>query len=429
MKEWFAGCGFSPADILLPRKCDMTKWSVVACDQYTSQPEYWREVENFVGDAPSTLRLMLPEAYLGSSGETERIGDIRRAMADYLARGVFRKLGDSLVFVERTLPGGRVRRGLVGALDLKDYDFRLGAGTLVRATEGTVLARIPPRMKVRQGAPLEMPHVMVLLDDPEDAVIGSAARLAENRPLYDFDLMQGSGHLRGRRVSGETLLPVARALRRLVSEEEFERRYHMPGRPVLGYAVGDGNHSLATARRCYEKVRERLSPAEALRHPARYALVELVNLHDPALRFRPIHRLLTGVAAQAVVCEFLRTVPGARLGEGPGHRLEYVWAGGAGVLTCERPEVPLTVALLQKFIDRYLPRAGAGAGVDYIHGEEAARRLGSQPGALAFLLPPMDKAGLFPEVIRNGALPRKTFSMGEAAEKRFYLECRRIERA
>lgn len=426
MDERFEGCGFSPADILLPQGCDMAKWSVVACDQYTSQPEYWRQAEDIVGDAPSTLRLMLPEVFLGTPEEAPRTAAIRRTMEEYLRRGIFRTLAGSLVYVERGLSGGRVRRGLVGALDLEEYDYRPGSGTLTRATEGTVLSRIPPRVKVRRDAPLELPHVMVLLDDPADTVIGPLARQADSLPLcYDFELMQGGGHIRGRQVSGEALAPVAGALRRLVSPEEFEKKYGMPGRPALGYAVGDGNHSLATARRCYEMIKERLPRAQALRHPARFALVELVNLHDPSLQFAPIHRLLTGVDAGRVIGAFLRTVPGARRGEGPGHRLTYVWAGGTGLLTCPRPDVPLTVALLQDFIDGYLP-AAPGASVDYIHGDDVARRLGAQPGSLAFLLPPMDKNGLFPSVIRDGALPRKTFSMGEAAEKRFYLECRRI---
>ncbi len=427
MDTRFARCGFFPADILLPQGCDMARWSVVACDQYTSQPEYWRQAEDFVGDAPSTLRLMLPEAYLGTPQETGRTEKIRRAMAEYLGRGLFAELLDSMVYVERTLSGGRVRHGLVGALDLEQYDYRPGAGTLIRATEGTVLSRIPPRVRVRQGAPLELPHVMVLIDDPADTVIGPLTRGAgELPPLYDFDLMQGGGHIRGRQVSGDALAPVAAALETLVSPETFAARYGLSGRPVLGYAVGDGNHSLATARRCYEMVKEHLPREEALRHPARYALVELINLHDPALRFEPIHRLLTGVDPEAAAADFLRAVPGARAGEGPGHRVEYVWAGGTGVITFPS-SAPLTVAPVQEWVDRFISQAGPEAAVDYIHGDDTARRLGSRPRSLALLLPPMDKNGLFPSVIRDGALPRKTFSMGEADEKRFYLECRRID--
>ena len=425
MDSIFRGCGFYPADILVPRGCDMTKWSVVACDQYTSQPEYWSEVEKEVGDAPSALKLMLPEIHLGSADEKQRIAAIRRHMQNYLDGGVFRQMEDSLVYVERTLSDGRTRRGLVGAVDLEDYDYHAGASSLIRATEGTVLERIPPRVRVREGAPLEMPHVMVLIDDPGRTVIERAARDREEfEPLYDFDLMQGGGHIAGWRVCGEFLAPVAQALRVLTSPEEFARKYGAAGKPVMAYAMGDGNHSLATAKRCYERLKAKLPPRQAARHPARYALVELVNLHDDSLDFEPIHRVAFDIDPEKLLRAFFDFYPQAKGGEGPGHRMEYVHAGGGGVLSCACPETALAVGCLQNFLDDYIARNGGR--VDYIHGDDVARELGRRPGSIAFLLPAMGKGELFPSVIADGVLPRKTFSMGNAQDKRFYLECRRI---
>ena len=416
----FDALGFGPGEILIPQPdADWPRWSVVACDQYTSQPDYWARVEARVGPVPSALRLILPESHLAEPDAAERVEAIHAAMEDYLSRGVLRDLGPSLIYVERTLAAGKTRRGLVGQIDLERYDFRPGADSLIRATEGTVLERIPPRVKVRQGAALELPHVMLLVDDPERGVIEPlAAQTGEMEPLYDFELMEAGGRLRGWRLSESQVAQVGRALSALARPEAFQARYHAPGKPTLLFAVGDGNHSLATAKTCYE--RDRANPR------ARYALVELVNLHDPALEFEPIHRVLFGVEPREVLEDLTAAFPGAYEGRGEGHVLEYVSAQGQGAVTVPQPASQLAVGTLQGFLDGWLA-AHPGARIDYIHGADVTRALAREPGNLGFLLPAMGKGELFPTVIFDGVLPRKTFSMGEAREKRFYLEARRIK--
>ncbi len=419
MDSRFQSLGFGPAEILLPRDCDLSRWSVVACDQYTAQPEYWDAVGRRVGDAPSALRLILPECELEKPDVDARVEAIHRTMDDYLAQGRFRALGESMVYVERTQANGKVRRGLVGAADLEGYDFRPGAGSLIRATEGTVLERIPPRVKVRQGAALELPHVMLLVDDPQKSVIAPlAAQTGEMELLYDFDLMEQGGHLRGWRLTQDQLAAVADALTALADERTFQQRYHADQKPVLLFAVGDGNHSLATAKACHEQ-----DPANTA---ARYALAELVDLHDEALEFEPIHRVLFGVEPEETLSALKAACPGAYDGVGEGHVLRYVHAGGEGTVTVPKPASQLAVGTLQRFLDDYLA-AHPAARVDYIHGEDVTRSLACQPGNLGFLLPAMGKEELFPTVIFDGVLPRKTFSMGEAHDKRFYLEARRIK--
>lgn len=410
--------GFGPGDILLPQNCPLETWSVVACDQYTSQPEYWQRVDARVGDAPSSLRLILPESQLGQKDVEERIDAVHTAMDAYLARGQFRDLGECMLYVERTLQNGKVRRGLVGKADLERYDFRPGSDSLIRATEGTVLERIPPRMKVRQGAALELPHVMLLVDDPKGTVIRTLRnQIDQMEPVYDFDLMEEGGHLRGWKLGKEQLDQVAAALTALADPTAFRERYHAPNQSVLLFAVGDGNHSLATAKACYEQ--NRSDPL------ARYALAELVDLHDEALEFEPIHRVLFHVEPQAVLDALKKACPGAYEGRGEGHGIGYVYAGGEGIVTVPRPQCQLAVGTLQHFLDGYL-EAHPETRVDYIHGGDVVRTLAAQPGTLGFLLPGMDKGELFPTVIFDGVLPRKTFSMGEARDKRFYLEARRI---
>ena len=414
----FDALGFGPGEILLPRNCPLETWSVVACDQYTSQPEYWKRVDDRVGDAPSTLRLILPESQLGREDVAERITAVHAAMDDYLARDQFRDLGECMIYVERTLQNGKVRRGLVGQADLERYDFRPGSDSLIRATEGTVLERIPPRVKVRQGAALELPHVMLLVDDPRGTVIRALSGQTDRMELlYDFDLMEEGGHLRGWRLGQAQLDQVAAALTALADPSVFQKRYHAPDRSVLLFAVGDGNHSLATAKTCYEL--DKRNPL------ARYALAELVDLHDEALEFEPIHRLLFGVEPREVLEALKRTCPGAYEGCGEGHGIGYIHAGGEGTMTVPQPECQLAVGTLQRFLDDYL-ETHPEARIDYIHGEDVVRALAAQPGTLGFLLPGMDKGELFPTVIFDGVLPRKTFSMGEARDKRFYLEARRI---
>ncbi|WP_295579166.1 DUF1015 domain-containing protein [uncultured Oscillibacter sp.] len=424
MKECFRSLGFYPADILLPREADMTKWAVVACDQFTSQPEYWQAVADTVGDAPSTLRLILPEAGL-SGPEVERdIAAINGAMEDYLARDLFRTLPESLLYIQRTQSDGRVRRGLIGMVDLEQYDFTPGSGALIRATEGTVLSRIPPRVRVRRNAPLELPHVMLLIDDPDRTVI-EPLDPAGMEPLYDFALQQGGGHLRGWRLTAEQTDAVAAALAGLCTPAEMERKYGLGGAAPLLFAVGDGNHSLATAKQCYEDLKKVTPEEQWADLPARYALVEVVNNHDDALRFEPIHRVLFHVDPEAFLAAFRAAYPDACEGQGEGHVLECVWAGHDRYLTVPNPAVQLAVGTLQSVIDGYLQQHPE-AEVDYIHGEDVTRELASRDGCMGFLLPAMEKEQLFKTVMADGVLPRKTFSMGHAQDKRYYVEARKI---
>nr|WP_326216634.1 DUF1015 domain-containing protein [uncultured Oscillibacter sp.] len=426
MNEKFKHLGFYPADILLPKDADMTKWAVVACDQFTSQPEYWQAVEETVGDAPSTLRLILPEAKLNEPDVDEHIAGINAAMQDYLDRGIFRTLADSLIYIERVQSDGKVRHGLIGMVDLDQYDFTPGSGALIRATEGTVLSRIPPRVRVRQDAPIELPHVMLLIDDPDRTVIEPmTAQSGSMEKLYDFDLQQGGGHLTGWKLTEKQIDAAADALTALCSGEEMEKKYGMKGAAPLLFAVGDGNHSLATAKQCYENLKRVTPESEWANLPARYALVEVVNNHDDALQFEPIHRVLFGVEPEAVLQAFLDFYPGAHEGQGPGHTIAYTYAGHTGFVTVSEPKVQLAVGTLQAFIDEYLKTHGGE--VDYIHGDDVTDQLGAKPGNIGFKLPAMGKEQLFKTVMADGVLPRKTFSMGHAQDKRYYVEARKIK--
>ncbi len=425
MNENFQKLGFYPAEILLPKDADMTRWAVVACDQFTSQPEYWEAVEKTVGEAPSTLRLILPEAKLNDPDVDDHIADINAAMERYLDGGVFQTLPESLLYIERTQSDGKVRRGLIGMVDLDQYDFTPGSGALIRATEGTVLSRIPPRVRVRQDAPIELPHVMLLIDDPAATVIEPLAGEPEMELLYDFDLQQGGGHLKGWRLTQEQQSAVADALAALCAPEEQERKYGLSGAAPLLFAVGDGNHSLATAKQCYENLKKVTPPEKWADLPARYALVEVVNNHDDALQFEPIHRVLFGVEPEAFLDAFRAAYPNAYEGRGEGHAIEFVWAGNDRFFTVPDPKVQLAVGTLQSVIDAYLKAHGGE--VDYIHGDEVTRKLGEKPGNMGFLLPAMGKEQLFKTVMADGVLPRKTFSMGHAQDKRYYVEARRIK--
>jgi len=418
MNKKFNGLGFYPADILLPKDVDMTKWAVVACDQFTSEPEYWARVEETVGDAPSTLRLILPEAELKAPDVETRIRQINATMEDYLKRDLFRTLQNALIYVERVQSDGRVRHGLIGMVDLDAYDFTPGSGALIRATEGTVLERIPPRAKVRRDAPIELPHVMLLIDDPDKTVIEplTAASGGMER-LYDFDMMEGGGHITGWRLSDAQVSAVADALAELCTDEAMQKKYGVSGIAPLLFAVGDGNHSLATAKACHEEQGEG-NPL------AGFALVEVVNNHDDALQFEPIHRVLFGVDAQDFIAEFKKFYPGAYEGRGEGHAIEVASESFDGFLTVPDPKMQLAVGTLQAFIDEYL-KTHAGE-VDYIHGDDVTRQLGRKPGNIGLLLPAMGKEQLFKTVMADGVLPRKTFSMGHAQDKRYYVEARKI---
>lgn len=392
---------FTPADILLPRVDDMTKWSCIACDQFTAEPEYWREAERIVGSEPSTLRLMLPEAWLGVRDSAAETRKIYAAMKDYVNRGIFRTVEQSFIYVERTLPSGAVRRGLVGKLDLECYDWAPGSATPVRATEGTVESRLPARVKVRRGATLEMPHIMVFIDDPENAVIPSAAG---GEALYDFELMLGGGHIRGSRVTGE-------AAERLTAALEAPEG-------SVRFAMGDGNHSLAAAKRCWEQIKRNLPESELETHPARYALAEIVNIHDEAVTFEPIHRVLLETVPRGFIEE-----AAARLPRGKGQAVTLL----AGRREMEI-ETGMPLGALVALVDELLGdwRREHGGEPDYIHGDEEARALGGRPSSVGVLLPRLEKAELFPYITEHGPYPKKSFSIGHARDKRYYLECRAI---
>ncbi len=391
---------FNKADILLPKNEDMTKWSVVACDQFTSQPEYWEETAKIAGNSPSTLNLVFPEAFL-SEGKG-RIEKINATMKDYIEKGIFKEYKDSLFYIERTM-GNNVRQGLIGTVDLEEYDFTKGAKSKIRATEGTVLERIPPRVEIRRDAPLELPHIMLLVNDIENTIIEPLEK-AEKELVYDFELMQNGGHLKGYRLSDSSADHALDAICKLEAICD----------DGLLFAVGDGNHSLATAKTCWEEKKKTLSSEEIENHPARFCLVELVNIHSPALIFEPIHRVLFNVNTDDVT-EGMKKDLG-----GEGHTVHYITESGEGDITISKERFKLAVGAVQGFID------ANGFEVDYIHGDDVCRELGKKPGNIGILLPKPDKNDLFASVITDGALPRKTFSMGEANEKRYYAEAKRI---
>ncbi len=421
MGEPWDQIGFSPADILLPKDVDLRRWSVVACDQYTSEPEYWARVEKEVASTPSALRLILPEQKLEDGHTQEHIREINQTMEKYLEQGIFQTIPESFVYVERWLDNGTLRRGLVGQIDLEDYDYHPGSSALIRATEKTVLSRIPPRVAVRREAALELPHVMLLMDDPSQEIIEHFTLETDvMERLYDFDLMERGGHITGYRLTNEQEKELGQRLLELTDSNLFAQRYDADGKPVLLFAVGDGNHSLASAKANYE---EKKGTPEA--EKARYALVELVNLHDESLVFEPIHRVCFGVNPDMLKKALLEYYPGAHVGDGDGQQMTMVWSGNEEVITIPNPTSHLTVGTLQKFLDDFLPQV-EGSRVDYIHGEDVVRTLSCQDGNIGFLLPAMGKDELFATVIHDGVLPRKTFSMGEAHDKRFYLEARRL---
>ncbi len=403
---------FKPADILLPKKVPTENWCVVACDQYTSQPDYWQEVKKTAGAFPSTYHMVYPECYLETTDAEQYAAGINAAMVRYLADGVFRELKNSYLYVERTLSDGKIRRGVMMALDLEQYRYEAGSKTPIRATEGTVLERIPPRVKIRRGAPLELPHIMILIDDPGYSVIEKIDH-SDLKLEYEGKLMQNSGSVRGFSLNPSAAAKLENALDSL------------PVRDNLLFAVGDGNHSLATAKACYEELKKTLPPQEAAAHPARWALVEVVNLYDESLQFEPIHRVVFQTKPEELMRELHQFYD---VSDTPckGHRITCVLGKRKKDIWVKNPTSNLEVGTLQKFLDARL--AQVGGKVDYIHGEEVVETLcaGDQE-TVGFLLPKMEKSSLFETVAVDGALPRKTFSMGHACDKRFYMECRKIK--
>ena len=418
--------GFGPADILLPQNCELTKWSVVACDQYTSQQDYWERVAQTVGDAPSTLKLILPESQLEDGHFEEHVADINRTMDEYLDQGLFRTLPNALIYVERWLDNKKLRRGLMGVVDLECYDYNAGSSSLIRATEGTVITRLPPRVAVRRNASLELPHIMVLVDDPDKQLIEHLTYETDRmEEVYDFDLMERGGHITGYLLPEDLQADVCEILNTLARPHDFARKYDAKGKPVLLFAIGDGNHSLAAAKAAYEEKKQNTPQEQWADLPSRYALVELVNLHDESLEFEPIHRVCFDVDADELMKDFLAAYPGAHYGDGDGHTITYVFDTEVGKITIPKPTAQLPVGTLQEFLDQWM-QTHSGR-IDYVHGDDVTWELGRKPGNIGFLLPAMGKDELFKTVIFDGALPRKTFSMGEAHDKRFYLEARKIK--
>lgn len=394
------------ADILLPVTENLTKWSVVACDQYTSQPEYWQSVAEIAGDCPSTLNLVYPEVFL-SEGDA-RIEKINAKMKEYCEKGLFREYKDCFIYVERTLSGGRVRKGIVGAIDLEAYDFHKGAKSAIRATEGTVMERIPPRVKIRENAPLELPHVMLLVDDKEKTLIEPVKK---GEKVYDFELMKEGGHLTGWLIEGEAADELLR------KTDEFAKEAN----DGLVFAVGDGNHSLATAKTCWDNIKDSLSESDRETHPARYCLVEIENIHDDVLEFEPIHRAVFGIEDKKAFEEKLMRDLECETEDNGGQHIVFVSDGVKKDLYIKKTSSPLEVGTLQKYLDTL------SCEVDYIHGEDVVEALSKKDGTVGILLPKPEKNSLFETVIKDGALPRKTFSMGEANEKRYYMEAKKIK--
>lgn len=385
-------------EVLIPREgIDMEKWCVVACDQFTSQPEYWEKLKEFVGEQPSALNLIYPECYLGDNTQ-KRIDGIIDQMNDYLRRDIFRVVDDGLILVERTTSHGNTRHGLMMIVDLTQYSFDPKDKALIRATEGTVIERIPPRVEIRKNCPLELPHILLLIDDEKRSVIEPLIG-ADNELLYDTKLNMNGGHIKGYHVKDRK--SVENALTELLKAST--KKY---GEPLL-FAVGDGNHSLATAKACYK-------PENPL---SKYALVEVENIYDEGILFEPIHRVVYPKDTDAFVAEFDAAIGG---------KAESKMFVGGKERIIHLPENSIEgVDKVQKFIDAYIKKNGGS--LDYIHGEADLKNICANKGGVGIVLKPMEKSSLFDYIVKNGVLPRKTFSMGEADEKRYYVECRRIK--
>jgi len=430
--------GIHIPQIMLPESgTDLSSWAVVACDQYTSEREYWKRVEDIANGKPSTLNIIYPEVYLEDGDSDKRIDQINNTMRKYIDENVISELDNYFILVDRKTSHAESRKGLIIALDLECYDYTKGSCALIRATEGTVIDRLPPRIKIRQNASIELPHIMVLIDDPDKTVIEPLfKRSASLEKLYDFDLMMNGGHIKGYKVSDQSdISGIATALSQLAQKDNFCKKYKIGcDNDILLFAVGDGNHSLASAKGHWDNVNASLTLDEQQNHPARFALVELVNVHDDGLIFEPIHRVLFNVNTDHLLKEFksfygdttcIDECACSGMTPSTGHIFRYITASGEGNITIDNPVSNLEVGTLQVFLDSYI-KAHPEVKIDYIHGEDVVTKLGSQPGNIGIYLPSMNKTDLFKTVILDGALPRKTFSMGEAEEKRFYLECRKI---
>lgn len=408
-------------NILLPNKnIDLEKWTVIACDQYTSDKNYWDSVEDFVSTSPSTLRLTLPEIYL-EEDTFKRINNINNTMLEYLNNNIFTEYKDTMFYIERTLSNNKIRKGIITAIDLEEYDFKEGSNSLIRATEKTIIERIPPRVKIRENASLELPHIMLLIDDQEKDIIENI-NTSNLDKLYDFELMNNSGHIKGYKLDEEEINKINLKLDKYLDKETFNKKYNTNNKDVLLFAVGDGNHSLATAKTCYENLKQTMTKEEYLNHPSRYALVEIVNLHSNSLEFEPIHRVVFNVDINDILKELNNYYEITETGEGQAFKI--ITKDEEKTLYIKNPKSNLSVGSIQIFLDEYLKDKISK--IDYIHEEEAVKKLITENN-IGFIFDTIDKNELFKTVILDGSLPRKTFSMGISNDKRFYLESRKIK--
>ena len=408
---------FETAKILIPKNVDMEKWAVIACDQFTSQPEYWERVEETVGEAPSTLKLIFPEAKLGEES-SELVSNIRTTMEAYMNEQVFEEHPDAFIYVERTLLDGSVRKGIVGAINLEEYDYSPHSQSAIRATEKTVVERIPPRKIIRENAMLELPHILLFSDDEKDIMCGYLESVKEELPLlYSFDLMEEGGHIEGRLVSGEK---VSTFLGKLEAYLDFiQYKYANSKKTPMMFAVADGNHSLATAKACFEDIRLKNPGKDLKDHPARFALVEMVNIHDEAQKFEPIHRIVKNVDVNALLGALILDSCAE-----DGYPIKWYSGEKHGTIYLDPERGQLPIGILQNFLDEYLS-VHLGV-IDYIHGEDVVKSLAREANSIGFALPVIEKDKFFKGIIEDGVLPRKTFSTGHAQEKRYYLEARKI---
>ena len=420
---------FNRTDILLPVFSEdsekMKKWSVVACDQYTSEPEYWNDVKKQVDDDYSTLNLTIPEVYLNDSDIDNRIKNINFNMKEYIKKDIFKEYKNTYIFIERTLRNGVKRLGIIGAVDLEDYDYQKGSQTKIRATEGTVISRIPPRLKVRQDALIELPHIMMLIDDNACDIIEYNESIKDTfEKVYDFDLLMDSGHITGYKMSEEACEILDKKLSVLDSLDDFNKKYNVNKENTLIYAMGDGNHSLATAKAYYENLKKEIGD-KAKNTPARYALCELVNLHDKSLEFEAIHRVVFNFNGDDFIKALEEKYDISYDDNASGQQFIYVYGNEKKKITVTNPKEYLTVATIQNLLDEITKDSLAE--IDYIHGEDVVCKLCENKSNFGIIFDAMKKTDLYKSVIMDGALPRKTFSMGEACDKRFYIEARKIK--
>lgn len=419
---------FKRADILLPKFSNnadlMGKWSVIACDQYTQDYKYWDDTKKFIGDSKSSINIIVPEIYLNDNDIDEKINKVNNVMQQYINDGIFNELKNTFIYVERKQKNGALRRGIVGVIDLEEYDYNKGSTSKVRATEGTVLERIPPRLKVRTNACIEIPHIMMLIDDNNKDIIECNDLIKETfNVVYDFDLNNDSGHITGYQMTEAACVEVENKLNALDDLQKFNKKYNSNEKSPLIFAVGDGNHSLATAKAYYDNLKQQIGD-EAVNSPARYALCELVNLHDDSLVFEPIHRVIFDTDYDLFIEELSKMYNLTFDDDTEGQTIDVVSNGHKQTITITNSDEFLTVGTVQKFLDYYCKKYNCE--VDYIHGADDVHKLTQTSSNIGIILDAMSKNNLYKSVIECGALPRKTFSMGEAYDKRFYVECRKI---